>query len=35
MWHTAPTMKRNRKTEQIGTSRETVGTPPKDAVVGG
>lgn len=31
----APTMKRNRNTEVIGTSRLVVGVPPKPAVVGG
>lgn len=35
IWATAPQMKRNKKTAEMGTSVETVGTPPRLAVVGG
>ena len=35
MLPTAPRMKRNRKTAVMGTSTETVGTPPMEATFGG
>lgn len=35
MWDAAPMTKRTRNTAHIGTSRPTVGRPPRAAVVGG
>jgi hypothetical protein len=34
MWLAAPVMKRARKTAQIGMSRDVVGRPPIEAVLG-